>query len=361
MDVIFNLFKVKYTKLDELIMRHCKEIGPDSKVNVFINLEPVLKKLVAANIDEYLKVKTEEKSFELISNIINLAAHYRLFFTKNKLYSKIYLYLNYPFKTNYKNRLINPDYRKNYQHKYTRDTKTLVLSNSLENVLPFVKIILEYIEGVYLIESDYIESALVPLIVTKQYPSNALNFIVTTDKYEYQYVNKGFYIIRPKQDDSYIVSRGNLIEMLKLEEKVITDKTVKPDLYPFILSLLGDKYRNIEKIKRVGLSSILKMINTAIENNIIGKEVTNINILSNIVKEEYRGMILSNYYCIDLDTQYNLLNYKDLYQITSQIVDKFDNIALKKINDQYFNNYPIYLLELTEASKLIKKKPNIFL
>lgn len=360
MDVIFNLFKVKYTKLDELIMRQCKEIGPDSKVNVFINLEPVLKKLVASNIDEYLKVKTEEKSFELISNIINLAAHYRLFFTKNKLYSKIYLYLNYPFKTNYKNRLINPDYRKNYQHKYTKDTKTLVLSNSLENVLPFVKIILEYIEGVYLIESDYIESALVPLIVTKEYPSNALNFIVTTDKYEYQYVNKGFYIIRPKQDVSYIVSRKNLIEMIKLEEKVLTDKTVNPDLYPFILSLLGDKYRNIEKIKRVGLTSILKMINSAIENNIIGKDVTNINILSNIIKEEYRGMILSNYYCIDLDTQYNLLNYKDLYEITSQIVDKFDNIALKKINDQYFSNYPIYLLELTEA-RLIKKKPNIFL
>lgn len=363
MDPIFNMFKVKYSKLDELVTEHCKEITPDSRVNLFINLEPILKKLTSSNIDEYLKIRKEEKAYELISNVINLAAHYRLFFSKNKVYSNVYMYLNYPFKNVYKNRAVNPDYRKNYEHKYTKDTKTTVLSNTLDNILPFIKIILEYVQGVYLIEADSIESSLVPHIIKKEKPTNEINMIITTDRYDYQYVNKDYYIIRPKKDDSYMVTKENLIHMLKLEDKIVNDIMVGSHFYPFILSLLGDKYRNISKIKGIGLASLLKTVNTAIEKEVIGKDVSNINILSNIIKEEYKGLLLQNYYCVDIDTQFQMLNIKDLYSITSQITDKFDNVALKDINNRYFKNSPIYLLELTDANNLInkKKRKNVFL
>lgn len=77
MDALFNMFKVKFDKLDELISKHCTELTRDSRVNLFINLEPIIKKLAGANIEDYLKVRTEEKSYEMISNIINLASHYR--------------------------------------------------------------------------------------------------------------------------------------------------------------------------------------------------------------------------------------------------------------------------------------------
>ena len=56
-----------------------------------------------------------------------------------------------------------------------------------------------------------------------------------------------------------------------------------------------------------------------------------------------------------------MLNIKDLYVITSQIVDKFDNETLKKLNDKYFELYPIQLMELTSGSKFLRKeKKNIF-
>jgi hypothetical protein len=356
MDALFNMFKVKFSKLDELMTKHCTEITPDSKINLFINLEPILKKLVAANIDDYLKVRSEEKTFEMISNIINLAAHYRLFFTKNKLYSKVYLYMNHPFKTDYKNRNINPDYRKYFEHRYTKNTKTTVLGNTLSQVLPFTKIILDYVDGVYLIEAESIESSLVPHIITNESKSNEINFVLSNDKYDYQYANKGFHIIRPKKEESYIINQSNLIQMIKTEEKIVNDIEVESHFYPFILSLLGDKYRNIDKIKRIGLASLLKTIKGAIDNDIISKDVHNINILANIIKDEYRGFLLANYYCVDIDTQFQMLNIKDLYSITSQVNDKFDNVALKKINDQYFKLHPILLLELTGANNLIKKK-----
>lgn len=362
MDPIFNMSKVRFTKLDELITKHVPEIGPTSRVNLFINLEPILRKLTAANIEQYLQVKTEEKSFEMISNIINLASHYRLFFTKNKIYSKIYFYIGYPFNAIYRNRTINPDYRKTYQHKFTKDMSSIILSNTLSSVIPFIKIILEYVEGVYFIESDSVEPSLVPHVITKDNPSNNINFILSTDKYDYQYVNKGFYIIRPKLEHSYIVSKDNLMDVVKAEEKIVSEIEIGNNFYPFILSLLGDKYRNIEKIKRVGFAAITKMIDKAISTNVIGKDVTSINILANIVKQEHKPLLLSNFFCTDIDTQFSMLNIRDLQNITSQLKDKFDNVALKNINDEYFRQYPLYLIELTQANNLLKKKEtkNIF-
>jgi len=270
------------------------------------------------------------------------------------------MYMGHPFTSSYKNRAINPKYRKDYEHKFTKDPKCMVLSNSLESVIPFVKIILEYVEGVYFIESGLIEPSVIPHIIAKDTPKNTINFILSTDRYDYQYTQQGFYILRPKKLESYIVSKDNAIDVMKLEDKLTTDVQVGSNFIPFILSLLGDKSRNIEKIKKVGLAAILKMLNKAIGENIIGKETSNISILSEIMKEEFKAQALSNYYCIDVETQFQMLNMKDLYFITEQLVDKFDNVALKNINDTYFQSYPIYLMELLSSVKLQQKKQSVF-
>lgn len=356
MDALFNLFKVKYSKLDELMGQHCTDITTDMKVNLFINIEPVLKKLVASNVNDYLKVRNDEKMYEMISNIINLAAHYRLFFTKNKVYSKVYLYLNHPFKTTYKNRSINENYREYYEHRYTKDPKTSVLANTLETVLPYTKIILEYVDGVHLVEADSIESSLVPYVLTRNQGPNEVNFVLSTDRYDYQYVNHGFRVIRPKKDESYMVTKQNLFHVLKMEEKALNDIELPAHFYPFVLSLLGDKYRNIDKIKRIGLVSLMKTIREAIDGDLIGESTSNINILSNILKAEHRALLLNNFYCTDILTQYQMLNVKDTYSITEQISNRFDNVSLRKINDEFFKLHPLMLLELTGADALIKKK-----
>jgi hypothetical protein len=356
------IFKIKYAKLDELFTRYCPEINPSSKVNLFINLEPVLKKLSAANVDDYLKVKNSEKIYEMIANIINLATHYRMFFTKNKIYSKIYLYMGHPFNTTYLNQEILSDYRKDYKHKYSKDDKFFVLSSTMHNAIETAKIILEYVEGVYLLTSDSIEPAVIPKIIMEENKDSAVNIILTNDRYEYQYVNKGCYILRPKQNDSYMVTKENVIRIIKQEEKVSSDLEVGSNFIPFMLSLHGDKSRNIGKLKGLGISGLIKILDKAIKENLIGKDVSNINILERIVKPEYLTLLRTNYLCTDIDAQYMRLNVRNIYDITTQVVDKFDNVQLKRMNDEFFRQYPIHLLELTEANKLLKsRKKDIFL
>ncbi len=366
MDMIFNLFKIKFTKLDELIER-TENVSIGKNVKLFINLEPVLKKLISANVEEYMKVRNDEKILELISNIVNLAAHYRLFFSKNKIYSKVYIYIGFPFNSVYKNKNINPKYRDTYTHRFVKNTKSKIFVSALENAFNFCKTILEFIDGVYLIYSKDIEPSMIPLIIHQNDItemnefSNSTNIILSNDKYDYQYVNKGFYIFRPKKENSYIITKDNLIHTVKLEEKIVNKLSVDSNFYSFILSLLGDRYRDIPKIKRMGLSNLLKLLVVAMDKNLISQTSYNINLLAPIVKSEYRELLITNFYTTDIDAQYKTLNIKDIHYIILQLKDKFDNVSLKRINNDYFRFSPLMLHEITSSTNL-KSRPtkNIF-
>ena len=76
-----------------------------------------------------------------------------------------------------------------------------------------------------------------------------------------------------------------------LKEKTKCINKVNPDInfLPFIISMLGDKYRNIDKIKGFGISKIYGEINKGLENNLITNDVDNLNSLINIVPDNFQN------------------------------------------------------------------------
>lgn len=356
MDVIFNLFKIRFKLLEELVLAGCKELQPDSKLNIFINLDCVINKLGSSNnLEKELQyMSASKKAYSFISNIINLAAHYRLFFSKNKIYSNVYIYSTYPLNSNLKNKTIYPDYRYYFISKLINRPSNYLLSEMIKSDFETAKIMMEYINGVYLIESRSVENSLIPMIITEDNRSNNINFMVTTDPYDYQYVNKGFYLLVPKKEESVLINRENLWDKLGVE-----NIDLNPQLYSFILSVLGDKYRSLPKVKGLGLKTIVKAINKAIENKMISKDTSNISLLIPLIKDEYVNNVLTNYQCIDLDNQIQITPFSSRIAITKQIVDKFDNVGLQEITNTYFQGNPINIMEITDANKLIRSNIKI--
>lgn len=357
MEIIFNLHKIKYKKLDEIITNGCKEINPSSKVNLFINLDNIFIRLADANLESRLQLTEERKCFELISNIINLAAHYRKFFSNNGIYSRVYLYSSYPFNATYRNFQYNQEYRSFYNNKFTKNPSNFLLYKTINDNFSICKLFLEYVEGVYLIQSDTIENSVVPLIISEFLKDNYLNFLLTDDIYEYQYVNKGFYILKPRQDESVLINKENLWDIISKGE--LKNCKLNLGVYPFILSVLGDKRRSLEKVRGLGLKTTTKAIQTAVDKNIISSDANNIAILIRLIKEEYVDLVLSNYSCTNIDVQYRQLNTASIMYITNQLVDKFDNMGLQQINNDYFKEHPINLMEITDATKLLKSNKRI--
>lgn len=359
MEVFFNMYKIKFEILNKLILNSNIDLSKDNYV--YINLEPLLRRIVHADIDKDLRIKKDERVLEFISYVFNLASHYRLYFASKKTYCKIYLYMGYPFDVSYINNDINNNYRNAYKETFSNSIN-VGLRNIIEDSVELIKMIFEYIDGVYMIESGNVEPSLIPLIIDNMQSSNSKNnFIVSADVYDYQYCLKDFYILRPKQKNSYILYKGNVIQQMMIENKMLYDEfKINYNTIPFILSILGNETRSIEKIKGIGFKSVVKGIQKGIDSGLISDKVNNIFILSKILKEEIQEHVFQNYICTDLDSQFKKIKEVEKNNIMIQIKDKFDNKQLKEMNDDYFTYNPLNLLEILSACKYKNIKLKLF-
>lgn len=344
----FNLFKVKYEVLLYLL-RETKgiNIGLKDTVNIFIDLEPILMKLSNPGINDYIKANSNQVMFEYIANVVNLAAHYRWFFTKNKIQSRIYLCMPSLTAGSFKNEIYHTDYRKYFKYKFKEDAMNNPLASIVKQSDEYIKLITEYIQGVYYIDSNSVENSVVPYAIKEYNDDNSINFIVTNSLYNFQYVNHKFNIIIPRKEDSVILTRYSVMEFITDIYKCKEEYDVGPGFLPFIISIVGSKYRNIYNIKRMQMKSTLKLLQKALDEGMITNGITNIHMLLQILIPSIRGQVTLNYNLTDIETQFDRLNKKDLFGIYDQLIDKLDNVSLKKLNDKHFTKEPLMLIELT--------------
>ena len=342
-DPIFNMFKIKFDKLDDWgALKNVK------KARIYISLESVLKVLCVPRVNNYLVASgnTRQDTQRLvISNIINLAQHYRLYCTKNKVENEIFIYWNYPYKDNFINNKYIPEYKKYYCNKMTNANCTYI-RETIDDSFKQLNTIIKYVNQVYLITSDEIESSVIPYIFYRDTKdTNVKHIIVSNNKYDYQYLSHGFDIWLPDRDNSVLLNESNIIKHIKDTNNIMSKINVPVNYIPFIISLMGDKYRNIPKINGVGLSSILKMIDAGLQNFIITANTTNIESLSNCINEKYRDTFISNYRCTNLSYQYQDISGSTERNIFDQVIDKYDDNALVYLNDRYFKEHLIMLID----------------
>ncbi len=358
MDALFNLYKIRFAKLDELLSNN-NNITPDSTINIYFNLESIWKLMMNGNNENYLKNKSKTRIIETAANIINLAAHYRLWCKKHQLRSRVILYTPSFKQIKYRNSLFNSRYRAYSLFKYNEDSNLFICQETIREAIDIAKTILNYIEGVYLIEGFDIEPSLIPLICYHEFSETDINFMVTTDSYDFQYTNYDFYMFRPKKEESFLIRKGELIQKLKEIEGIKNELDVSDDLYSFILSIIGDKTRCITKINRVGVSTILNLIHKARKEQLITDQTRSIELLIKALKDEYRTQVVNNFYCTDIEFQYSVLPTPSKLTIQHQIRDHFDIDSLMKLNNSCFLDTPLQLYELLPDKKIEKptKKP----
>lgn len=345
MDAIFNMHKIKYLELNEMLRGMNK-----GSVQIFINLEPILRKLTSAGIEDYLKTNRERKLYEMISNIMNLAAHYRKYFTKEGRSTEVILYMTGPNAV-FSNAALVEDYRLDSKVKLY-DRRTL-FGRFMKEVIPLVQLMCTYIEGLYFIMSENVEPSLIPMITSNHMNNKVL---ITTERYEYQYAAHDYIILRPKKaSKSYIITNDNVVERMKLEDKIISEDTINANFVPFILSFLGDPVRGIPKVKGLGLHKIIRIVRDGINKGYITENTNNLTLMEDLLVDDIKEQVKKNFLATDLKIQFNSIGKSTMMLIDEQKYDKFDNVSLKKLND-YFKMSPIMLEELQP----LKEKKSVF-
>ena len=347
-DPIFNMFKTKFSVMDNLGLLNKNA----DRIDIYINLESIFKVLMSPRVNNYLMTTTNNNNtfkLNLMSNIVNLAQHYRLYATKYHKDSRVFLYWNYP-KSEYRNSEYISGYREYYNHKMYKNEGCEYISRNLSECLNFMTKLFGYINQVYLIDGKTIDSSVIPYLVESgiycdRENENVQKIIISNTKYDFQYVCYGFTLLETNKDDSCIITEDNVISVLKSRMGIKTEMTIPNNLIPFTISLLGDRYRNIPKLSGVGLGTIIKMVNTALDNVLITDQTRDVDMLSKIIAEKYRDQFIKNYLCTYIPKQYDDLSPLEVREIEKQIVDKFDDNALAYINEKYFRQFPLMTIK----------------
>lgn len=350
--VCFNIMKMKYRDYDESLTSK-NFLNPYDKVNVFINLESIYKHLsMIMDLDEKIMI---QKDFDviMISNILNLASHYKRFFKGNGLDTKLYLYNTDLSSKEFKQFKYNEDFRSYYLTKFNSNPKFVGFTHHLtDKILPDVRAYCEFIPDVYYISSKNIEGSLIPYVIAQSDVSRK-NLIIGGELYETQYSmipNFVNHYIHRGYNTNVIYSDidGYLTEMTMKEKDcdISTLKSLfnKNSIYCTLMSVLGDKIRSIDKIYGVGIKTLQKKLEEAKVQNIIQDCTTNPEILGDIFHDvETKEEFINNFYCSSILSMYQELTDTEKKSLTSQQVDRIDINSLNALNDSVFYNHRILL------------------
>lgn len=347
--VCFSLLKMKYVDYDESLTSK-GFLNPNDKVNVFINLESVFKNIsMIMDLEQKIMIERQFNTL-MVSYIINLAAHYYRFFTNNHLNTKVYLFntdLNSEDFNQYK---YNEDYRSYYLIKYNDNPKFALFSECLKDtILPEVKVLCEFIPNVHYISALNIEGSLVPYIIAMKDPTRK-NLIVGSELYDTQYslipnfVNH--YIHRGRGYSNICSTTDEYIkDMVKTKEEV-TDSDLVSSYSPYcsLISSIGDKLRNVDKLPGVGVKTFLKYLQEGIDAQLLNQTTSNPEIIGDIFRDdEMKKDFINNYYCTSILPMYEELTDSEKTSILNQITERLDVNSLQNLNSNRFYNYPLML------------------
>ena len=378
-DSYINAFKIKYNYLDKLFNGKLDSSRCNiDTANIFINFESLYYSMRSTSMEKKISTLTKKELKAIyrqsISAFINVAAHYRAYFTRNKIKTNIvYFYNSIPDEYGgYNNSTLCETYRDHFVESLN-NTNRINCNNWAREIMPLFKTICEYIENVYVIECNKkVESSMIPMVLDMDtsLPSN-LNIVVTKDLYDFQYVNLDWLIISKHQTEPVLLTKKNVIKYLcwknDIDENEAESTTVSSKLLPFIISCLGDRKRSIPKLKGVGFKAIYKSLKKLYETGFIFNEDETTFDISNLISvlndktilytknTEMGNLIMRNFKVIDLSSQYRILNKAQKNKILEQVSDKTDIDALIEISNKYFADYPLMLIELSQY----KKKPKI--
>lgn len=341
-------YMLKWNLMDQHVHTHPINIQPMDEVNIFINLECVLKNLtLQKNLQSLVNFHKQKLVIELESAILNLMANYRMYFEKEKCFPKLYFYITDLHENEQQMKIYNKYYRNFYHNRYMVNPQFRGIGEVLRDIiLPEIKLILYYVPGCYYLESNTFDSSIIPYIVSTF--SNSKNIIITGDVFDTLYLfNPNFlpiYIKRRFQHFNVYSDIDGVIQSIVKDESPFDLTIFNSEMYyRLLLSIKGSKIRNIKSAKGFGYGKFMNILKDGIEKDIVLKDFESIDSIIQLFPENYRNDIKTAFQCTSIDTQYNLLSETDIDNIKSQIIDKIDIKSVESLNNKRFLEFPINL------------------
>lgn len=339
---------VKWNMLDQHIHGKPLNIMPGDDVNIFINLECVLKNItMQRGLSTSVNFYKQKLVIELESAILNLMANYRMYFRKEQCNPKVYFYFTDLNGESQQMSVYNKYYRTFYHNKYMQNPQFKQMGELLRDIIiPEIELILLYVPGCYFLKSKTFDGSIIPYIVSTF--SDSKNIIVSGDIFDTLYMfNPNFitlYVNRRFQHFTMTSEIDATVQSIVKDQSPFDLTIFNSEMYyRLLLSIKGNKIRNIRSAKGFGYGKFISLLKQGIDKDIVLRDFESIDSIIQLFPENYRDDIKTAFQCTSIETQYQLLSDTDIDNIKSQIVDKSDIESLESLNNKRFLEFPINL------------------
>jgi hypothetical protein len=361
-DIHFNSYKVRYELLN-IFLRPIQTTHSIRSVNIFVDIDDLFHMLHMPLINNEFQVCGTNAGKQLASNIFNLLGHYRNWAIKNRLKVKVYGIYTTTLRS-FKNSIYVTDYRKKF--KDTNDPQNasyFFINEAIKMCAPLLPLISNYIPDVYLIDSKYLEPCIIPYFISQDIFKMDWNILISRDTYNLQYSYKDKWsLISPKGENSNLIRKTDLWNYLNIRERIYKDPVdlkYNHNLYIFAKSIVGDKFRSVPRLRKIGWITIFKYLDEIIEKYGDSSYTTMQVQLLELLKGQKKITdedINNNLSVISIENQIETLNEIDRSSILNQIKDIPDYENLKYLNTTQFMKFPINLQFLCNELVEYKKK-----
>lgn len=360
MERIFNAYKIRYEVLNPQLLpvRASRKV---KTINIFINIDDFFHKLHKPLTDREFQTTGKDASRQVVSNIINLAAHYKHWAVKEHMSPIIYLI--YSTSNLFRNEMTLTGYRAHYK-KITdiNNPDFFYINSAMINSFSILQVVTKYIPRVYAIDSNYIEPSVVPLVLSQSKPAD-FNLLISKDNYDLQYAclhNWG--IIVPKGEISPFIVSGNLWRYIQYSEKLTQEFYYHPETFVWAKAIIGDKYRSIPKLTRTSWKTVINYIAefSSKENESVEILELQLNKLAEYIqKKKIEDTDFNhNLYCTSVKRQVDSMMDVDKIMLVQQLTDMEDMKSLYQSNNTIFKEFPLNLNFLLQEAPPVNSQPN---
>lgn len=339
---------LKWNLMDQHVHQNHINLQPMEEVNVFINLESVLYNLtMQKGLASKVNFHKQKLVIELESAILNLMAHYRTYFQKEKCFPRMYFYVTDLSGEEQQMKSYNKYYRSFYHNRYMNNPQFRIMGEVMKDIiLPEIKLILSYVPGCYYLESKTFDSSIIPQIVSTF--SDRKNVIITGDVFDTLYLfNPNFmtiYIKRRFSNFNVITDIDGAVQSIVKDESPFDLTIFNSEMYyRLLLSIKGSKIRNIKSAQGFGYGKFMTILKNGIKDGIVLRDFASLDSILQLFPEQYQKDIKTAFQCTSIDTQYNLLSETNIDDIKSQMIDKVDIESLESLNNRRFLDSQINL------------------
>lgn len=340
---------IKWSVLRQLLA----DLKDEKEINLFINFESILRNLCKIkNLGLLVNFYLQKVVIELESSVLNLVAHYRGFFKKHGIKCNIYFY--YTDLSCENSQLMKNEikfYRNYYYNKYKQNPEFKNIFRLLQIIVPDLKLITQFIDGVYFITTKEIDSSLVPKLLS----SDIQSIVLTEDIFDTIYLFDNIKVLYIKRDFNKNSQSVVFSSPAEIADKILNYDNpfelivFNSELYfKLLLTFNGSQVRNLQSLSSDGCSIInfAENLRNKIKEGVLLENFKSLSSVLSFLPKKVQSELSQSFKGFDLNVHLSQVNELIKEELKEQIVDHFDFDSIMSLNNQRFLEFPVNLIDL---------------